>query len=197
MTKHEASKVPSPRKLAHAVLRTRDNYRAMIDWYCRVLNARTVYASDFLTFLTYDDEHHRIAIAHMPDLQPRDGRRIGLDHLAFTYDSVDDLLATYRRLKDEGIEPFCPVNHGPTTSLYYQDPDGNRIELQVDNFEHMDDATQFMAEAFDANPVGILFEPDTMLAERNAGASAEELTRLDIATLSPPEPELMRKLLSN
>jgi len=26
------------------------------------------------------------------------------------------------------------VNHRPTTSMYYRDPDGNRVELQIDNF---------------------------------------------------------------
>jgi hypothetical protein len=32
------------------------------------------------------------------------------------------------------IRPFYSINHGPTTSLYYTDPDGNRVELLVDNF---------------------------------------------------------------
>lgn len=35
-------------------------------------------------------------------------------------------------------------NHGPTTSLYYRDPDGNQIETQVDNFETAEEATAFM-----------------------------------------------------
>ena len=43
-------------------------------------------------------------------------------------------LYTYARLKGDGIEPYWCINHGPTTSLYYKDPDGNQIELQVDNF---------------------------------------------------------------
>ena len=43
-------------------------------------------------------------------------------------------MSSYARLKGLGIEPDACVNHGVTTSLYYADPDGNQVELQVDNF---------------------------------------------------------------
>lgn len=188
---------PSPRKLAHAVFRTRDNYQAMIDWYCTVLNATPVFESPMLTFLSYDEEHHRIAIANMPDLSDKSVRSVGMDHLAFTYDSLDDLLVTFERLKAQGIEPFCPVNHGPTTSLYYHDPDGNRIELQVDNFEDMHEATEHMNLAFNINPVGTLFEPEALAERRARGASAIELLRTKIEDLSPPEPALFGKLMAD
>jgi catechol-2,3-dioxygenase len=36
-----------------------------------------------------------------------------------------------------------PFNHGLTTSLYYRDPDGNKVELQVDNMT-MEQADEFM-----------------------------------------------------
>jgi catechol-2,3-dioxygenase len=38
-------------------------------------------------------------------------------------------------LKGAGITPFVSVNHGLTTSFYYRDPDGNGVELQIDNLE--------------------------------------------------------------
>ena len=184
----------SPRKLAHAVLRTRDNYEAMIEWYGRVLNARIVFASDLLTFLTYDDEHHRIAIARQADLQPRPVRRVGVDHLAFTYESLEELLATYARLRKVGIEPFCAVNHGPTTSLYYHDPDSNRIELQVDNYSDLAEATRQMAASFEVNPVGVLVDPQHLAERLASGASVVELTRIPPEKLEPPAPELIRQL---
>lgn len=44
------------------------------------------------------------------------------------------------------------VNHGPTTSIYYRDPDGNDIETQVDNFDTTAEADEFFAsEAFAIN----------------------------------------------
>jgi catechol-2,3-dioxygenase len=57
-------------------------------------------------------------------------RRPGLEHIAATYGSLGELLATYRRLATHRIEPYWSINHGPTISLYYKDPDGNRLELQ-------------------------------------------------------------------
>jgi catechol-2,3-dioxygenase len=43
-------------------------------------------------------------------------------------------LDAYTRLKKMRIEPVIPVDHGPTTSFYYEDPDRNSVELFVDNF---------------------------------------------------------------
>ena len=65
--------------------------------------------------------------------QPASNAR-GLEHVAFTYASLGDLLDTYERLRELGITPYWSINHGPTTSLYYRDPDGNGIELQIDSF---------------------------------------------------------------
>src|SRR6266852_5604675 len=168
----------SPRKLAHVVLRTKSNFDAMVQWYCVVLGARIVFnASGRLIFLSYDDEHHRIAIAASEDLAERPPRSAGLDHIAFTYEDIDALLATYARLKQSGILPFVCVNHGPTTSLYYHDPDQNRIELQVDNFADMTEATTLMQEQFSINPVGEEFDPEALLARLRSGADPVELVR--------------------
>jgi catechol-2,3-dioxygenase len=187
----------SPKKLAHAVFRTVDHYAEMIEWYCLVLNAHKVFESDRITFLSYDEEHHRVAIARSPDLKLRERRCVGLDHLAFTYQSIGDLMGTYQRLKAAGIEPFCPVNHGPTTSLYYHDPDGNRIELQIDNFDDMAEATEHMKAAFTINPVGVLFEPDELVNQLAIAADARALNIRPTGDILPPTDELMRKLHSD
>ena len=185
----------SPSKFAHAVLRTRDKHKEMVDWYLTVLNAKVVYSNGMLTFLSYDDEHHRIAIASSPGSPDRPPRSIGLDHLAFTYASLDDLLGNYERLKAIGITPFLPINHGPTTSLYYADPDGNRIELQVDNFEDLGEATEHMEATFDTNPLGVGFDPDDYVRRRKAGTPAADLIRppMDVA---PPQMDLIMKMIN-
>ncbi len=123
----------APIKLAHIVRRT-SRFDDMMHWYQTVLAAEVVHSDGMLAFLTYDDEHHRIAIARIPGLEDQPQMAAGTDHVAFTHADLGDLLCTYARLKGEGIEPYWCINHGPTTSMYYKDPDGNRIELQVDNF---------------------------------------------------------------
>jgi catechol-2,3-dioxygenase len=89
--------------------------------------------------------------------------------VAFSYASLDDLVATYERLRDVGITPVLPVNHGMTLSLYYADPDGNQVELQIDTTT-VEQAVAFMAsEAFAENPLGVVFDPEEMAAQHRAG----------------------------
>jgi catechol-2,3-dioxygenase len=104
------SKKIVPNKFAHAVLRT-NKFRQMVDWYKNVLLADVVFENEMLAFMTYDDEHHRLAIAAFPGIVDRAPHSAGLDHLAYTYSSLGDLVATYERLKAAGITPVVPINH--------------------------------------------------------------------------------------
>jgi catechol-2,3-dioxygenase len=159
----------APAKLAHFVLRT-PRYTEMIHWYETVLEAKVVAGSPFATFLTYDDEHHRVAFINQPDCKPSDPNVAGVDHCAFTYDTLDDLFTTYERLKALGIEPYWSINHGPTLSFYYRDPDGNQIELQIDIFESNEALNAWMAASdFDTNPIGVKFDPEDLIARYRSG----------------------------
>ena len=142
-----------PTKLAHVVYQT-NRMPEMRDWYCTVLGGRVIYENPHLCFVTYDDEHHRVAFVDFgPLAHPRPGGRRarpravdqpGLHHVAFTFGSMGELLDNYERLRARGIRPFCCVNHGPTTSMYYRDPDGNRVELQIDNFATAEEGQAWM-----------------------------------------------------
>ena len=165
-----------PVKLAHIVLKT-NRYKALVDWYQLVLGAEVSHGDKMATFLTYDDEHHRIAIVKIPGL-PQTRAMSGVDHFAFTYASLADLLATYERLKKAGIEPVWPINHGPTFSFYYRDPDANIVELQVDVFSSLEETQAFLTDGrFAINPVGIDLDPEEVLARHKAGVSDEEIMR--------------------
>ena len=37
-------------------------------------------------------------------------------------------------MKEWGYKPIWTVNHGNSTSFYYNDPDGNHVETMLDNF---------------------------------------------------------------
>jgi catechol 2,3-dioxygenase-like lactoylglutathione lyase family enzyme len=193
----ESTAMVTPRKFAHAVLRTRSRYDEMLEWYQTVLNARIVAQAPHMAFLTYDDEHHRIAIVRTPHATPRDPDAEGLDHLSFTYGSLADLLATHARLKTAGIEPFCPVNHGPTTSLYYHDPDGNRIELQIDNFADLDQGAALLNDLAAFNPIGALVDPDELAAQLAAGATEEELVQRTAEQIGPLDHQLVQMITAH
>lgn len=165
----------SPALFAHFVLRT-SNLPAMRNWYRTVLNARIVHDDGRLCFMTYDDEHHRLALIDVPKLERPAADSWGLNHLAYSYKSLRDLLSTYVRLREQGIVPFRPINHGPTVSMYYHDPDGTGIELQVDAFPTKQEAEAwFGQDDFKENPIGVLFDPEDLLQAFEAGVPEAEL----------------------
>ena len=128
--------------------------------------------------MTYDDEHHRLAIAAFPGIVDRAPNSAGLDHLAYTYSSLGDLVATYERLKAAGITPAAPINHGLTLSMYYRDPDGNKVELQIDNFDTMEQMKGFFrSNDFSKNPIGVSFDPDELARDFHAGVPEAELKK--------------------
>ena len=86
---------------AHVVLKT-GNFDAVIAWYAAVLNARVAFRSDFIAFLTYDDEHHRVAVINAAGSPAPDEAAAGVHHIAYTYAGLGELLGTYRRLKASG-----------------------------------------------------------------------------------------------
>ena len=168
----------SPAKYAHFVLRT-GQFDKMAEWYKTVLAARIVFRDERLCFLSYDDEHHRLALIHMPGLAPRDPESAGTDHVAYSYRDLGELLANYRRLKAHGILPHWPINHGVTTSMYYRDPDNNRVELQIDNFATAEGCqAYFQSQAFADNPVGVNYDPEELCARYEAGEPIADLLRI-------------------
>lgn len=167
-----------PARMAHFVLRT-PNAKPLIDWYTSVFEADAVFNNGSMAFLYFDDEHHRIAIIEVPNLSAYVPTSAAIDHVAFSYASIQDLLHTYSRLKSQGIEPFAKLDHGPTTSFYYRDPDGNQVELQVDNFATREGAhAYFQSKAFEENPIGVDINPDDMVAQIDAGVDPKELLSL-------------------
>jgi catechol-2,3-dioxygenase len=165
----------SPSKFAHVVLKT-TRYQEMLDWWLGVLEAEVRYSNDFLSFISYDDEHHRMAIAAIPGLGEADTNTVGVDHFAFTMSGLDDLFDLYDRLKATGVDPEWTVNHGMTLSAYYRDPDGNQAEFQIDLCS-LDEADEFMhGPLFAANPIGIDVDFDDLIERYRGGEPFESVT---------------------
>ena len=76
-----------PSKLAHVVYMTR-RYEQMLEWYQTVFEAKVQYQNPAFAFLTFDDEHHRIAFANMSIVKP-DGvetdavSKVGVNHVGW------------------------------------------------------------------------------------------------------------------
>lgn len=163
-----------PSKFAHVVYRTR-RFDEMIAWYGKVFGGRIQFQNPVLAFMTYDDEHHRFAFVNLAAVDPEgklNDRRgaVGVDHVAYTFDSLRDLLENYDRLKAIGVTPYWPLHHGITVSLYYADPDGNQMEFQVDSYPNVAATNVFMhGPGYAENPIGVEFDPGQWLARLRAG----------------------------
>ncbi|MES2536411.1 MAG: VOC family protein [Pseudomonadota bacterium] len=169
-----------PKTFAHIVFRTY-RFEEMRDWYVKVFNGEIQYQSPVIGFITYDDEHHRVALLNMgiikgesQDKAPRG--QPGMDHVAYGYRSLTELLEKYIELKEQGILPYWCIHHGVTASIYYADPDGNQMEFQADCFGSNDEANAFMhGPHFETNPIGVEFTPETLLSRLRSGVPESEL----------------------
>ncbi len=172
----------TPRALAHVVYRTR-RFAEMLDWYRTVFGAKVQHKNPAMAFLTFDDEHHRFAFLDLSVVNP-DGAEpdtktwVGVDHLGWTFGSLEDLFSNYSECKAAGIEPYWCVHHGVTISMYYADPDGNQMEFQVDAFDSADECNAYIAgPPFEANPVGVEFNPEEWLTAVQKGGSLDDFRK--------------------
>lgn len=153
----------------------------MVDFYGKVAGLEPVYYSADGAWLSNDAANHRIALLALPDLSaPRDkGHTAGLHHTAFEYATFDQWLDNFTRLAEDGIRPFLCLDHGMTMSMYYQDPEGNGVEIQVDGFGDWSRGKEWMwaSDAFGENPIGVHFDPDHLVAARSGGLTFEEIHR--------------------
>jgi catechol 2,3-dioxygenase len=165
-------------KLHHATFLTL-KLDEMVIWYETVCGLTPVHYSDGAAWLTNDEANHRIAlIAHPKTKRPTDKpTSAGLHHTAFEYVEFDQWLDNYVRLREEGIVPFMSLDHGVTMSMYYADPEGNGVEIQVDAFGDWGQSKEWMwaSREFSENPIGVFFEPDKVVEAREQGVPKDEI----------------------
>jgi catechol 2,3-dioxygenase len=181
--------------LHHVGLRTA-RLDEMITWYELAIGAHANARFGNVAVISNDRANHRLALSSYGVADdPERSSHVGLHHIAFEYAGLEGLLATYVRLKAHAILPHVTVNHGPTTSFYYLDPDGNSIELQSDNFGDWDASTRFaQGPEFAANRLGLFVDPDRMVELWEEGVSVEELNRRSYAGEFPPRPDQIQDL---
>lgn len=173
----EPTSVISPFKVSHHGVRT-TRIPVLRDWYTTVLGLAVVFESDDLCLLTFDNEHHRVSLLRADEAHTPSPEHNGIEHAALTYASLSDLISTYERLKELDIKPYSCVNHGPTTSIYYSDPDGNHLELLVDNFPNVEALKAWFATGeHDRHPHGVPFDPDKLARKFHAGVPVPELLK--------------------
>ncbi len=78
-----------------------------------------------------------------------------------------------------------------TFSYYYKDPDGNHVELQVDNFGDWAKSSDWMRTSpeFHANPIGVFVDPAQVADAAAAGATFDDIHERAMAgEFAPAQP---------
>jgi len=79
--------------------------------------------------------HHELLLIQVGEAQgPLHGKRIGLYHVGWKIgDSIEELTALYNKLIGLNYPIDGLSDHTISQSIYLTDPDGNEVELYVDN----------------------------------------------------------------
>ena len=119
-------------KIGHAHLKVRDLDRA-VAFYTRFLALHeTERVGNQYAFLTGGDFHHEIALQAVGSDAPAPlAAGVGLYHIAFEAPSRRDFAAIYRALTEAGIT-VATVDHLISWAMYFDDPDGNGLEVYWD-----------------------------------------------------------------
>jgi catechol 2,3-dioxygenase len=124
---------PYTTKLGHAHLKVRDLERA-VAFYTSVFGLRvTEQVGEHFAFLTDGQLHHNIALQALGEAAPAPHPYgVGLYHIAFELADKSAFAHAYQHLRDLGVQAM-PVDHvGISWAMYFNDPDGNGLELYVD-----------------------------------------------------------------
>ena len=121
--------MPRVTGLGHVGLFCND-LKKMRDFYGRVLGL-TISDEDRqrgICFLSAspEAEHHELALVQTKN---RAQKTQYVQQVSFKVKSLDDVRAFYHRLKDAGMRIDRTVTHGIACSVYFYDPEDNRLEL--------------------------------------------------------------------
>lgn len=130
--------------LSHFEIKVR-RLAPMEDFYTRVLGFvvtdRSAPGAHQMVFLSANPgEHHQIVLAEAEAGEFAAG---SLDHLAFRVDALATLRGLHDALKSYGGLTIETVSHGTSWSVYFRDPEGNRIEFFVDTPWHVAQPLRF------------------------------------------------------
>lgn len=191
-------------RLHHLGLTTA-NAAPMVNWYRQVLGMVVVHETESATaaheglppvksiWMSNDEANHRLALVELPGLEvdADRSRHSRVQHFAFEYPKLDDLLGTYLRLKALDILPVLCTDAGLQTAFYYADPDGNIVEINIDNFGNPWTSGEYIRNSpdFARNPLGVFVDPDKMIDAHARGGSQWDLhVRAQAGEFAPAKP---------
>ena len=141
------------RKLGHVVLKVRDAKKSR-DFYTKALGLKVAHENleRGAVFLSFGAEHDELALFQLASGDTSAAEQPGMHHMAWQLGSFEELQAAYRELVELGIPVESTVEHNVTRSVYFPDPDGNRVELYCDMVDKGFESMQTLGPArYDLN----------------------------------------------
>ena len=123
------SSASAPARLGHVHIRVCDLKRS-VAFYESVLGLSITQRRADLAYLAAGDRHHDLVLEAVGNASGP-GSGIGISHSAWEVESPAALRDAHGRLRRMEID-VSPVDHGISKALYFDDPDGNGVELYLD-----------------------------------------------------------------
>ena len=122
------------KRVGHLVLRVKDIERSK-RFFQDVLNFPVVGQNERgMVFFSTDkhDNHHQLALVQAKEgvaMPTPDG--VGMHHVSFELGTFAELQEAYRVFKEKDVRICHTTFHGVSKSIYFNDPDGNVLEVYV------------------------------------------------------------------
>lgn len=141
-----------PKKaINHIVFNVHDLDEA-VKFYTEVVGMKLIRRFDDrkMAFVSFGEHHHDIGLFQVGGTPEPDRQWHGFNHLAMEYEGGPEILEQlHQRLADKGakIDNIEGHNAGRHKSVYFFDPDGNRLEFYWENPDWVQQSQQWVKEA--------------------------------------------------
>lgn len=111
------------------------NLDKMADFYAKVLGLEVMQRyGDQAVFMSAGGYHHHLGLNTWHSKNgPRPGSNAtGLYHTAFLFPDRPALARAVLRARDAGVHIYGAADHGVSEALYFDDPEGNGVEIYRD-----------------------------------------------------------------
>ncbi|MFB6188397.1 MAG: VOC family protein [Halapricum sp.] len=122
-----------PTHVGHVHLKVRNVDRAL-DFYTEVLGLSVTERQGRYAFCSWGHHHHDVALQGVGEDAAGPGSGVGMYHAAFEVETPEALRTIFERLRERGVR-VSPVDHGISKAIYFDDPDGNGLEVYLDTRE--------------------------------------------------------------
>ena len=101
----------------------------------------------------------------------------GLDHISYRINPIDRWFKFYFDAKERGLIPLWTINHGWISGIYYQDPDGNLVEIFFEHFNSPNEFKDNISPDFEDEPIGTNMDIEILYEMFKSGTPFDELIK--------------------